>query len=354
MNIRQIEAPALILDIDLFEENMRIMKSFTDANGIRLRPHYKSHKCSWVAHRQIEAGAKGITCATLSEAEDLARAGIEDILIANVVPQISKIFRIASLAGRCRLGVCVDNPENVKALEEAAAIAGTTVHVLIEYDVGMKRCGVLEPEEFLALAKLVDASPHLVFEGIQAYAGQLSHEEDYEKRKATSDWVENRLRDLKKHVEAAGLRVAEVSGTSTGTVEFRPRDSVYTELQAGSYIFMDKAYSRLNLKFRNALFLLTQVLSVIGKERVVACGGLKSVAVDQSLPSFAEYPDMPVRMSEEHCTLSFVPEGIKVGDMLRLIPGHCCTTVNLHDHIYLVRNDTVIDRLEVVSRGKSV
>ncbi len=354
MNVRQIETPALILDFDRFEENIRIMKDFTDANGIRLRPHYKSHKCAWIARRQIEAGAKGITCATLSEAEDLARAGIEDILIANVVPQSWKVSRIAALAGRCRLGICVDNPENIRALSAAAVFAGTTVHVLIEYDVGMKRCGVLEPGEFLELAKLVDSSPNLVFEGIQAYAGQLSHEEDYEKRKAASAWVERRLRELKNHVEAAGLRIAEVSGTSTGTVEFRFRDSVYTELQAGSYIFMDKAYGRLNLKFGNALFLLTQVLSVVGKERIVACGGLKSVAVDQSLPAFAEYPDMPVRLSEEHCTLGFVPEGIKVGDMLRLIPGHCCTTVNLHDHIYLVRGDKVLDRLEVVSRGKSV
>ena len=354
MNVRQIEAPALILDIDLFEENIRIMKEFTDANGICLRPHYKSHKSPWIARRQIEAGAKGITCATLSEAEDLARAGIEDILIANVVPQLSKISRIASLAGCCRLGVCVDNPENIRALEAAAMFAGTIIHVLVEYDVGMKRCGVFEPGEFLELAKLIDSCPHLVFEGIQAYAGQLSHEENYEKRKADSEWVEQRLLELKKYVTASGLPVAEVSGTSTGTVEFRFPGSVYTELQAGSYIFMDKAYSRLNLKFKNALFLLTQVLSVIGKEHIVVCGGLKSVAVDQSLPVFAEYPDMPVRMSEEHCSIAHVPDGIKVGDMLKLIPGHCCTTVNLHNHIYLVRGDEVLDRLEVVSRGKCV
>ncbi|MCL2001770.1 MAG: alanine racemase, partial [Planctomycetes bacterium] len=245
MDIQQIETPALILDSDLFEENIRIMKDFTDANGIQLRPHYKSHKCAWIAHRQIEAGAKGITCATLSEAEDLAQAGIKDILIANVVPQISKIPRVARLAGACRLGICVDNPENIRALSAAAAFAGTTVHVLIEYDVGMKRCGTLEPEEFLALAKLIDASPHLVFDGIQAYAGQLSHEESYEKRKTDSEWVERRLLELKKRVEAAGLPVREVSGTSTGTVEFRFRNSVYTEPQAGSYIFMDKAYNLL-------------------------------------------------------------------------------------------------------------
>lgn len=354
MNVQQLETPALILDLDAFEENFRIMKRFTDANGIRLRPHYKSHKSTWIAHEQIAAGAKGITCATLSEAEDLARAGIEDILIANQAPQRSKISRIAYLAGCCRLTVCVDNAENIDALEAAAAFENATIHVLIEYDVGMKRCGVLEPEEFIRLAKRIDACPHLVFEGIQAYAGHLSHEADFEKRKRDSEWVEQRLRELIGRTEAAGLRVKEVSGTSTGTVEFRNADSVYTEMQAGSYIFMDKAYSLLNLQFRNALFLLTQVISVVGRERIVTCGGMKSISVDQTTPAFEDFPDIPVKLSEEHSTIPHVPDGVKVGDRLRMIPGHCCTTMNLHNHLYLVRGDKVVDRREIVSRGKSV
>lgn len=353
MNILQLETPALILDLDAFEENFRIMKQFTDASGVRLRPHYKSHKCTWIAHQQIAAGAKGITCATLSEADDLAQAGIEDILIANQMPQLSKVSRIAYLAGCCRLTVCVDNAENIAALEAAAALENTTIHILIEYDVGMKRCGVLEPEEFIRLAKQVAACPHLVFDGIQAYAGHLSHEKDYEKRKRDSEWVERRLQDLKRRVEAAGLSVKEVSGTSTGTVEFRHPNSVYTEMQAGSYIFMDKAYGLLNLQFKNALFLLTQVISVVGKERIVTCGGMKSISVDQSMPAFVEFPDIPVKLSEEHTTLPYVADGIKVGDRLRMLPGHCCTTMNLHSHIYLVRKDKVVDKREIVSRGKS-
>ncbi|MDR2390185.1 MAG: alanine racemase [Planctomycetota bacterium] len=353
MNVHQLETPALILDLDRYEENFRIMKNFTEANGIRLRPHYKSHKCTWIAHDQIAAGAKGITCATLGEAEDAARAGIEDILIANQAPQMSKVTRIAYLATCCRLTVCVDSTENIAALEAAAALESAAIHVLVEYDVGMRRCGVTDAEEFLLLAKLADAAPHLVFEGIQAYAGNLSHEADFEKRKKNSDWVESRLSALKKYVENAGLKIREVSGTSTGTVQFRPKNSVYTEIQPGSYIFMDKAYSLLNLPFRNALFLLTQVISVVGKERIVTCGGMKSISVDQANPSLAEYPGIPVEMSEEHCTLPFVPEGITVGDYLRLIPGHCCTTMNLHDHMYLVRKDKVMDRREIVSRGKS-
>ncbi len=354
MDVKRIETPALILDLDRYEENFRIMQRFTQANNIRLRPHYKSHKCTWIAHDQIAAGAKGITCATVGEAEDLARAGIDDILIANQAPQLAKVARIATLAGWCRLTVCVDTAENIAALEAAAALQKTTVHILVEYDVGMLRCGVREPDEFIRLAKLVDAAPHLVFEGIQAYAGHLSHEEDFAKRKADSEWVENRLVALKQQVEAAGLAVREVSGTSTGTVQFRPKNSVYTEVQAGSYIFMDKAYADLALDFKNALFLLTQVISIVGNERIIVCGGMKSISVDQKLPVFAEYPDIPVSLSEEHCTLPHVPDGIRVGDYLRLIPGHCCTTVNLHSHMYLVRGDKVVDRREIISRGKSV
>lgn len=354
MDVRQIETPALIMDLDAYEENLRIMRDFTAANGIPLRPHYKSHKCIWIAHEQIAAGAKGITCATLGEAEDLARAGIEDILVANQAPQLWNVARVAGLAARCRLTVCVDNAENIAALEAAAGLQRSVIRILVEYDVGMGRCGVLEPAEFLRLAKLADAAPHLVFDGVQAYAGHLSHERDFEKRKRDSDGVERRLSALKKYVEDAGLKINEVSGTSTGTVQFRPRNSVYTEIQAGSYIFMDRAYGLLGLRFRNALFLLTQVVSVVGRERIIVCGGMKSVSVDQCPPVFAEYPDIPVVMSEEHCALPHVPEGVGVGDCLRLIPGHCCTTMNLHDRIYLVRKGRVVDWREITSRGKSV
>ena len=142
MKINQLETPVLTLDLDILEENFRRMDQMLSGTNMRLRPHYKSHKCAWIARRQMENGAKGITCAKLGEAEDLAQAGIPDILIANQVVTPSKISRLAALAGKCRLSVCVDDIENIRNLGTEAALAGNTIHILIEYDIGMKRCGI--------------------------------------------------------------------------------------------------------------------------------------------------------------------------------------------------------------------
>ena len=351
MTIDWIETPALILDMDICEENIRTMKGFLEEKKYALRPHYKSHKSPYIAHLQIREGAKGICCAKLSEAEDLVFSGIQDVLIANQITDRSKIARLAYLAGCCRLTVCVDRADNVAALEAAAKLQGTTIHCLVEYEVGMNRCGVNTPQEFLALAKQIDASPHLVFDGIQAYAGNLSHEENYENRKLGSEKVERSLRELKEYVEQNGLAVKEISGTSTGTLEFRHQDSVFTEIQAGSYLFMDAAYNALKLKFKSALFLLTQVIS-INSNWVIVDGGMKSISVDQYKPVFRDYPDLPVRVSEEHSKMPN-PGGVKMGDRLMMIPGHCCTTFNLHNYCYLVHNGKVVDRIPIISRGKS-
>jgi len=353
MRLQQLETPALILDLNAFEYNIRLMKDFLEPTGISLRPHYKSHKCTVIAHRQIQAGAKGITCAKLSEAEDLAASGIEDILIANQVVQPSKIARVAYLARCCRLTVCVDAAENIRELEKAAAVQGATIHCLVEFEIGMNRCGVDTFEKFYELAELISTCPHLVFEGIQAYAGQLSHETDHIIRKAETEKIEQRLVELHSYVEQRGLPVREISGVSTGTVEFRKQGSIYTEIQAGSYIFMDAAYNSLELDFKNSLFVLTTVISR-NSELIVVDAGKKSVSVDQALPVFKEFPQLPVDMSEEHVAVSVRDHDIALGHKLMLIPGHCCTTVNLYSHIYLVRDDRIVDRIPVTSRGKSL
>jgi D-serine deaminase-like pyridoxal phosphate-dependent protein len=223
----------------------------------------------------------------------------------------------------------------------------------VEFEVGMNRCGVDTFEKFYELAELTDKCPHLVFEGIQAYAGQLSHEGDYEKRKSVVEKIEQRIAELRDYVEQRGLHVKEVSGVSTGTVEFRRGGSVYTEIQAGSYIFMDAAYNSLNLHFKNSLFVLTTVIST-NSNLIVADAGKKSVSVDQAMPVFNEFPRSPVDMSEEHSAVSIKDHNIVPGDKLMLIPGHCCTTINLHSHLYLVRKGRVEDKIPVTSRGKSL
>lgn len=353
MRVEQLETPALVLDLDAMEENIRTMRRILDGTGIALRPHYKSHKCAELARGQIEAGAKGITCAKLQEAEDLVQAGIRDILIANQIVDPAKISRLAHLANCCRLTVCIDDVENVRLLSDAAVQAGSTLHCLVEYDVGMNRCGARTREEFLSLASAVEAAPGLVFNGIQAYAGNLSHEQDRTKRERESADVENRLRDLIHFLNENGVLVQEVSGVSTGTVEFRKHGSVYTEIQAGSYLFMDAAYARLDPGFRHALFVYATVVSTAGG-RVITDAGMKSCSTDQGAPVYEAYPNAIVSMSEEHAAFAADPRNpCKTGERLRAIPGHGCTTVNLHDQIFLMRDGVIEGCLRVTSRGKS-
>lgn len=352
MDSKHLQTPALILDMDVFEKNMAAMNALLVSTRLKLRPHYKSSKCTAIAHMQIEAGAIGLCCAKLSEAEDLADAGIEDILIANQVTDRAKVNRVARLAQCCRLTVCVDSAQNIADLAAAAAYQGSTVHCLVEYEIGMRRCGVETKEEVYALARQIADSPGLVFDGIQAYAGHLSHEIDYRIRQEESIKIEIRLRELLDYLQFKGLPAREVSGVSTGTVEFRQHDTVYTEIQAGSYIFMDAAYNLLNLPFENSLFVLSTVMSA-NQYIVVADAGRKSVSIDQQMPVFRESPHAQLRISEEHSAALAAECPAAVGDKVHIIPGHCCTTVNLHDWLYLTRQGKVIDKVPVISRGKS-
>ncbi|MBE5785437.1 MAG: DSD1 family PLP-dependent enzyme [Clostridiales bacterium] len=351
MRVSQIETPALIVDLDVMEQNMARMAEILKPLGAALRPHYKSNKCTAIVKMQLERGAKGITCAKLGEAEDLIRAGVEDVLIANQIIDPHKIARVAYLAKCCRLAVCVDTEENILALSRAAEFAGSNIHCLVEYDIGMRRCGVTTKEEALALAKAVIAAPGLSFMGIQAYAGNLAHEYDDKARTDGSDAVEADLRALKAFFEENGVMIPEISGVSTGTVEKRREGTVYTEVQAGSYIFMDAAYREVGAGFSHSLFMLSSVVSA-DEDHFVVDAGMKSLGVDQGPPLLLEYQAAEVSMSEEHTTFR-TPNSASVGDKLKLIPGHCCTTVNLSDMLYFVRDDKVVDCVPVTSRGKA-
>ena len=353
MRIDQIETPALIVDLDTLEKNMDRMDALLAGKPFRLRPHYKSVKCPAIVRRQLLHGAKGITCAKLSEAEDLCKDGVEDILIANQVTAPEKIARLSSLAKCCRLSVCADSAENIDDLQRACAFQGSTLHVLVEFDVGMDRCGVKTFEEFLTLAEKIKACPNLTFDGIQAYAGNLAHEENKERREAETAKVEETVKALKKYVEENGIPVKEVSGISTGTVSFHGADSVYTEAQAGSYVFSDTSYKAVGVDFENSLFVLATVMST-HEGAAITDAGLKSVSVDQRKPAFKGFGQYRVDMSEEHCALYGDDLSLKTGDKLMLIPSHCCTTINMYDYLTFVRNGRVVCRERIESRGKSI
>lgn len=353
MKILQVETPALILHERILMKNIKTMQALADKMGIALRPHYKSVKCPAIAKLQIANGAKGITCAKLSEAQDLIDAGIEDILIANQIVDLQKIARAASLAKQCRLTVCVDQEENIEDLESAAAFADSVIYCLVELDIGQNRCGRTSFEELLSLAKSIIKKEHLRFEGIQAYAGHLAHETDYETRKAASDEANCKVAQLKEYFLQNGVPVKEVSGASTGTAGLKA-GSVYTEIQAGSYVFMDASYNRVKLPFENSLFVLSTVISV-NDNLIVLDAGMKSCATDQGLPEFlGDLSGCKSRMSEEHCTVISPGHQYQVKDKIAYIPGHCCTTVNLYDFLYLVRDDDVIDKIRIEGRGKSI
>ncbi len=350
MTIDRLPTPALLLEESIFQANRETMKALLKNSSLSLRPHYKSHKCAAIAHLQIQDGAIGMTCAKLEEAFDLADSGIEDILIANQIVDPCKLAAGARLAGDCRLTVCVDDRENIMAWEKAAAYAGTTVHCLIEYEIGMQRCGVTEVSEVIALAEQIMESPHLRFEGIQAYAGHVSHMEDERERCRYTEENSRKLRNLLQEMQNAGLKVRTISGGSTGTAAIKAAEGLYTELQAGSYLFMDATYQTLGLPFRNALTVLSTVVSAKNGLLVVDAG-VKSCGVDQGMPMPVGLSAEKIVASEEHFQLHQPNRMLRIGERIRLIPGHCCSTVNLYDKIYLIDGSTVIDRIAVTARG---
>lgn len=350
MYLKDIETPALIVDVNIFNANRDAMDQILKGTDLKLRPHYKSHKTAQIARMQIENGAKGMTCAKLTEAIDLADAGIEDILIANQITDPKKISRLSYLAKACRLTVCVDDINNVKALAKACEAADSTLYCLVEYEIGMERCGVTEWEDVLALAREIKSHKNLKFDGIQAYAGHISHMVDIEERKSLTEINFARIKGLIAFLKENGISVNIVSGGSTGTCEIKAKGSPYNELQAGSYLFMDATYKDLDLPFKNSLFVLTSVVSKKDGLTVVDAG-VKTCGVDQGMPDILYNKAESIVASEEHFQLHNLETPLEIGDRVLLIPGHCCSTINLHDRIYLVDNGKVVDRLMITARG---
>ncbi|MCL2539466.1 MAG: DSD1 family PLP-dependent enzyme [Oscillospiraceae bacterium] len=351
LTIDRIETPALLIDMDALEGNIRKMSEYFSDKKAKLRPHFKTHKSPVIAKMQLAAGAKGLTCAKLGEAEVLAAAGIEDILIANQVVATEKICRLAGLARTARMGVCVDNGENVAELSKIAAAYGSTLHVLIEIDIGMQRCGVNTKEEVFALAKQISESEGLVFEGFQAYAGQLSHNPDLNERVSGVKAAIAKVSGIKDFVEANGLPVKEISGAGTGTHNITGDNTIWTEIQAGSYVFMDTDYSMLGLGFEESLTVLT---TVIHKRDgfAIADAGQKACCMTVGKPAIKGYAGLFATLSEEHGRIEDTKNELKYLQRIEYTPSHCCTTANLHDNYYCVRNGLWETTWPVAARGK--
>ena len=352
MKLENLQTPALIVDENVFLQNSNNMSKILSGKTLKLRPHFKSHKCAEIARFQVKNGAIGLTCAKLSEAIDLVDSGIENVLIANQIVEKSKIATLATLAKCATLTVCVDSKQNVLDLESACALMNTNLNVFIEYEIGMERCGVSKKEDVLSLAKLINTCAHLKFKGIQAYAGHISHEVSGEDRLNNTSKNTAKIKELIAYLNENGIDVETLSGGSTGTSIIKAEQGLYNELQAGSYLFMDATYKDLNLPFKNSLFILATVVSVNEKITVVDAG-VKSCGVDQGMPLCVGFTYEKIVASEEHFQLHNPSKKFDVGDKVLLMPAHCCSTVNLYDKIYFVKDGKVTKRVQVSARGCS-
>jgi D-serine deaminase-like pyridoxal phosphate-dependent protein len=351
----QIDTPSLLVDLDALEFNIEKMAAHFRASGKHLRPHTKSHKTPAIAHRQLEAGAIGITCAKLGEAEVMADAGIEDILIANEVVGTRKIHRLMALAQRCNIMVAVDHPDNLATLDQAAAHYQVRPRILVEINIGHNRCGAASSQHAVELCRQVVDAANLRFCGIMGYEGHVVDLAEQTAREKGARQCLQRLVDTRQAIETAGIDVGIVSSSATGDYYIATNFDGITEIQAGSYALMDAAYGKLGLGFKHALSVLTTVSSRPTPEQVITDAGLKSVTPEHGLPLVKGRSDLEVHaLSEEHGRLRTLngPCAVAVGELLEFIPGHGCTTANLHDEIYAVRNGHLEAIWPIAARGK--
>ncbi|HTN52452.1 MAG TPA: DSD1 family PLP-dependent enzyme [Anaeromyxobacter sp.] len=365
--VADVDTPALVVDLDAMERNLARMAAFARGAGVRLRPHAKMHKSAELARLQLAAGAVGVCVQKTSEAEALAARGIDDLYLSNEVVAPAKLVRVAALARSLaarggRLAIAVDGAEGVARLAEAVREAGAALDVFVEIDVGQGRCGVppadRDPVAAVELARRVAASPGLRLAGLQAYQGKAQHLRSPEARREASAAAVSAARATRQALEAAGLPCPLVTGAGTGTYALEAASGVYGELQAGSYLFMDRDYADnaadpAHPPFEHALFVKAQVMSV-GAGRAVVDAGHKSHAVDSGLPRvhdpFGRRAYAFENGGDEHGILR--PLGGAplpgIGETIWLVPGHCDPTVNLHDRYVGVRGGLVGGRVERV------
>jgi D-serine deaminase-like pyridoxal phosphate-dependent protein len=346
-----VPTPALLLDIDVVSRNLRTMHRSLRGQTARLRPHIKAHKSAELARLHIDHGAIGVATATAWEALAMARSGIADVLIANEVVGFAKLGAVVAAARLARVTIAVDDPRGVAELAQALSGTGVEVEVLIEVDVGMERAGTRTVDETVAVAEAVSQAPAIRLRGIQAYEGHCMSETDSASRNSMADAAMEVAGAHVAALRAAGHAVADVSGGGTGTYDVTARHPMVTELQAGSFVFMDRFHAALVGGFEFALFVAATVVARHGNT-VVLDAGRKSIGVDYASPRIAGI-DMNARFfSEEHGSFDFPDEpSLDRGDRVELIPGYAPTTVGLYDAYHVVSDDTVVDVWPIIPRG---
>jgi 3-hydroxy-D-aspartate aldolase len=344
--LSEIDTPALIIDLDAFGRNLERMATLVGRLGVRLRPHAKTHKSSVIAARQIALGAVGVCCQKVSEAEALVADGIGNVLITNEIVGARKLTRLAHLARHAHIGVCIDQADSIALLANAAREAGSQIDVLVEVDVGARRCGVAPGITASIFAAKIDRCPNLRFAGLQAYHGSAQHFRSPEERRAAIEGAKAAISETIRHLTEAGLSCETISGAGTGTFHLEGSSGIWNELQPGSYVFMDNDYAR-NVQdehasgaFDHALFVLATVMSTTTPDQAVVDAGHKALSNDSGFPAVWQRPDISYhRPSDEHGVLNIANGAPRLawGEKVLLIPGHCDPTVNLYDWYVGVR-----------------
>lgn len=359
-----LPTPALLLDLDAFEANVAKMARYLKERNLGFRPHGKTHKCSEIARYLIRAGANGACAAKLSEAEVFARDGVTGILITTPVVGRHKIQRAVRLAARRPDTIfSVDNAANVEDLNEAAAAAKVKLNLAVDLWIG-GRTGIRPGEPALGLARLIESLPNVRLAGIQAYAGQASHTVGFENRKRVSEEAMAQAVETRRLFEKSGIGCPLLSGGSTGTYNIDSEIEGVTELQPGSFIFMDLDYNRIGGRegseyrdFANALTVLTTVISQPADDIAIVDGGLKAFSTDKPFVPVAKNLDGVTYSwaGDEHgrLNLSGASRPVKLGDRIEFIVPHCDPSVNLYDRIFCVRGNRVETAWKITARGMS-
>jgi D-serine deaminase-like pyridoxal phosphate-dependent protein len=352
--VEDIDTPALVVDLDAFERNLQTLNT-SIAGRVRVRAHAKTHKSPDIARIQVQAGAVGVCCQKVTEAEALVAGGVRDVLVTNELVGAKKIARLAALARKAKIGVCVDNAQNVAALVEGGYLGD----VYIELEVGMRRCGVEPGEPAVALARVIAEARGLRFAGLHAYHGRAQHVRGMEERHGQIERAAQHVVHTKRLLEQAGIPCPIVTGAGNGTYMLEVQTGVWDEIQPGSYVFMDRDYA-LNEwaaplpRFEHSLFVIASVMSTPGPDRVIVDAGLKASSVDSGMPGIWQRPGLTYKSaSDEHGWVEIGAGAMPpaLGEKIWLVPGHCDPTVNLYDWYVCVRRGVVEALWPISARG---
>ena len=354
IKVEDLDTPALLLDLDILEANIKKMADFFRGRTTKLRPHVKTHKCPAIAHKQIAAGCQGIACKKLGEAEVMIESGIRDVLITNQVVGWNKVLRLAKLAHHSTMAVLVDDLQNVKQLSEAATQEGVSINVLIEIDVGMNRCGVSPGQPAVALAREILGTPGINLRGILGYEGHCVLLDDYELKKKLCLEALAKDIDTRDKLRLAGVDVTEVCAGGTSTYGITGVYPGITEIHPGTYATMDLKFRNMGIPFECAVTLLASVISTPSPGRATVDAGAKAISQDYGMPKVrTENVDL-VHLYEEHGLLKQGERAkpLRLGDKVELIPVHGCTTVAMHDKFYCIRKGYLETVWNIAARGK--